>query len=231
MAKTQQIKFNDKLKGPKFLAPVIRTVNQMAKMLNGFALLSGGDVIMREDGLLLRIKTQIVINENPWLLYQDEADEPGLVISMVPGVVQYSSASTGNPITVFVTMTPFTLTDNTTTKIYLKASVEATTYGDYYELWSVTALSVESGASVPSDTLDISAGTDGDIYIEIGEVTTDTGEIDDITQVLASSVPITFPLTLVGPSTGTHVLVSEDGDVAWVEADPEPACPEEEEET
>lgn len=173
------------------------------------------------------IKKVVQYADNPWQLYQADDDDPGLVISMLPGVVQYTSSATGNPLTVFVNMTPFTLTDDATTKIYLKASIASSTYGDYYKLWAVTSLSVESGSSIPSDTLNISTDTDGDIYIEIGEVTTDTGEIDSITQVLASSVPIVFPLTLTGPSTGTYVLVSEDGAIEWVEADPDPVCPSE----
>ena len=84
---------------------------------------------------------------------------------------------------------------------------------------------VETGASVPADTLDVTTNTAGDLFYEIGEVDTLDGVVTTITQALKTPITVIFPMQLIGPETGDHVLTSIDGVVSWTEAGPL-NCPE-----
>jgi len=175
-------------------------------------------------GSLARTAELMEFVSDVWKLFQEEADVPGLLVSMVRGVVVSTNATTGNPVISFVTTAKINATDDDTTIVWLKASVEAVTFGPIFKVWGVTALVVESGSTLPADTLDISAGTDGDIFFEIGQIDAEDGAVTEIRQTLSEPLPLVFPIGIYGPPTGDYVLVSEDGVVSWAEAGPF-ACP------
>jgi hypothetical protein len=202
-------------------------IRQLRNFMNNW-IVDGGT--FRFDGYrtYLRIDKQTAtpqILDFPWKLYQEEADVPGLFVTMDPGLVTKTDPSTGNPLVEMVESPKIEAADDTTTIVWLKASVEASTFNSIYKVWGVTSLAVESGETLPADTLDVSANTDGDLFYEIGQVDAVDGAVTEIRQTLRSSLPIVFPLTIVGPATGTHVLTSIDGVVAWTETGPM-TCPE-----
>ncbi|MDF3128713.1 hypothetical protein P0Y35_05850 [Kiritimatiellaeota bacterium B1221] len=177
-----------------------------------------------------RRTTTNVLNQNQWELYQEDAVTNPLQVSMRDGILVSSNSATLYPLNNVKSLTAADVTDNTSTIYWLKVSVDKSSFQSYFNIWHVTSSVVETGATLPSDTLDIDSDTAGDIHFQIGTVTAENGAVTDITQDLSTSITVVFPLTLKGPDSGTHVLVSVDGDISWVEADTEPECPSESEE-
>jgi len=227
--KTNRKTLRDNLTGPRFITPLVKTVNQMAKMINGLSLLSGGDVVLDPEGIMLRVKSvQAVAIPFLWELYQEDDDIPGLLVSMRPGVVGRTNSVTLAPSNLVVSADPVTATDDATTRFWVKVSVEAVTYQTFFRVWVVTGAVREHGATVPTNTLDIPGGVDGDLFYEIGSVTAADGEITGITQLLRDPLAVVFPLSLVGPETGIHTLVSDEGVIGWAEHEDDWTCPEDE---
>lgn len=183
------------------------------------------------DGYRARLRVdqqprgEILFLDHPWKLFQEEVDTPGLVVSMDQGVVVSSNSSTLAPENELVEYTKTALSDDSTIKFWVKISVAKTTFNTVFQVWYVTASVVETGASVPADTLDVTTNTAGDLFYEIGEVVTLDGVVTTITQALKTPITVIFPMQLIGPETGDHVLTSIDGVVSWTEAGPL-NCPE-----
>jgi hypothetical protein len=62
----------------------------------------------------------------------------------------------------------------------------------------VTGMVVETGTTLPTNTLNIPAGTNGNLYFQIGSVTADGTEVTGIVQDLSYPVTVVFPLGVVG---------------------------------
>jgi hypothetical protein len=140
---------------------------------------------------------QIIFAEHPWKLYQEPEDIPGLRVSMLPGVLTRTAAASLYPLNTLVNYTPANAPDDATTLYWLKVSVSKSAYQTFYEVWTVDTFEVETGSTLPTDTLDIPGDTAGDLYFKIGEVTTVDGEVTEIQQDLAAPVTVVFPLGLI----------------------------------
>jgi hypothetical protein len=133
-----------------------------------------------------------------WELYQEDEDTPGLRLSMRTGLLVSTSGATLFPLHQLADLTPFTVTDDDDTEVWLRVSVEKTGYQAYFDVWSVSGYAVEHGAAVPADTLDLSTETAGDLHFHIGTVTAADGEITLITQQQGPfPVVVVFPLSVV----------------------------------
>ena len=134
----------------------------------------------------------------PWKLL----DGGGLNLEMIDGVVFSSNAATGLPVPQFVSLTPFALPDDATTEIWFEAAVSNTAWATFFELWTVDTIAMDSGASLPADTLDLTdfdTGA-GNVFVLVGAVTTAGGKITNINQGLRSAYYLVFPLGLdAGP--------------------------------
>jgi hypothetical protein len=144
-----------------------------------------------------KVEASILFLEHPWKLYQEEADVPGLRISMLPGVLVRTSAASLYPLNTLVNYTPADAPDDAATVYWFRASVSKSAYQSYFEVWTVDSWAVETGSALPADTLDIPNDTAGDLHFKIGEVTTEDGEVTDIQQDLAAPVTVVFPLGLI----------------------------------
>jgi hypothetical protein len=116
---------------------------------------------------------------------------------MLPGVLVRTAAASLYPLNTLVNYTPANAPDDATTLYWLKVSVSKSAYQTFYEVWTVDTFEVETGSTLPTDTLDIPGDTAGDLYFKIGEVTTVDGEVTDIQQDLAAPVTVVFPLGLI----------------------------------
>ena len=172
-------------------------MNDVGRLLNNIQVVRGGDCLVTAKGIFLRVKSQAVTIPSLWDLYQEPEDIPGLRISMLPGVLVRTAASSLYPLNTLVNYTPANAPDDATTMYWLKASVSKSAYQSYFEVWTVDSFEVASGAAVPADTLDIPGDTAGDLHFKIGEVTTVDGEVTDIQQDLSAPVTIVFPLGVI----------------------------------
>ena len=121
---------------------------------------------------------------------------------MVDGILFSSAVTTAYSVPQSVTTATITLPNNATRKIWFKAEVSNTPWATFFALWTVGAVTVESGATLPEDTLDLSdlATGAGNVFVEIAEVKTADGEVTAITQLLKDPYTLIFPLAIdVGP--------------------------------
>jgi hypothetical protein len=207
------------------MSPFVEQLNAIGTALNGLSF-DGGDVTILKKGILLRTPiSTTTFTDHPWKLYQKDDDTPGLIVNMTPGLVSGVAASSGNPANLIVTLSPLTVTDDATTLVWAKVSIELIVWTPYFKVWAISAAVTGSGASLPADTLDIATMTDGDVHVQIGSIEAADGELVAITQSLFTQLNYNLPPILYGPATGIHVLVSDESLVDWIEADPEPECP------
>ena len=164
--------------------------------------------------------------DHPWQLFQTTEQEALPRVSMIPGLVSGVNSTNSNPLQSIVTYTPADLTNDATTLFWAKVSLTLIVWTPYFKVWAVSAAVVETGATLPADTLNISTQTDGDVHVQIGSVTVADGLVTDITQTLFTPLNYNLPPILYGPEAGVHVLGSDDGDVDWIETE-EFTCPEE----
>jgi hypothetical protein len=217
---------NNEIPGATWANRVAEAIEWLSKIRGG----PGVRVDKGADGPAIFVKqltasTSIKFLDHPWKLFQAEDDDPGLVVSMLPGIVQGVSSSTLNPLNSVIPFTPAAFTDDAETKVWAAVSIEKVAYTTYFSVWAISSIVIATGETVPTDTLDVGAGTDGDVYVLIGTVTTESGAVTSIVQALFSPLTYNLPTELAGPATGIHVLVSDEGVIDWVEADPDPECP------
>jgi hypothetical protein len=134
------------------------------------------------------------IGLNLWELYQEDAGTNPLQVSMRSGVCVNTNTTSLYPTNSVINWTTADVTVSQTTLFWLKVSVAKATYQTYFEVWGVTAMVVQTGTTLPTDTLDIPAGTDGDLYFQIGSVTADGSAVTTITQDIIWPVTVVFPL-------------------------------------
>ena len=169
-------------------------VRQVRNFMNNW-LVEGGQIFF--DGYRVNLKIDQAIQSespHPWKLIKSTT---ALDLEMVDGILFSSAAATGISTPQTVSTTPLTLT-NGTHKIWFKAEISNVVFATYFVLWVVDTVTVESGASVPADTLDledIDAGA-GNVFVEIGEVVAADGEITTITQTLRDPYTLVFPLAI-----------------------------------
>ncbi len=177
--------------------------NQLTRWLKKTQAIPGANIFstQTQSGRVFNAKpalpAQVLFAEHPWKLYQEPEDIPGLRISMLPGVLVRTASASLYPLNTLVNVNADDAPNNATTLIWLKVSVSKGAYQTFYEVWTVDSFEVESGSSVPADTLDIPGDTAGDLHFKIGEVTTEDGEVTDIQQDLAAPVTVVFPLGLI----------------------------------
>jgi hypothetical protein len=202
-------------------------MNQMQKQVREFMGMNFDGRHFQVQGNCISLRQRradVKFEDHPWKGFQADAHAPGLVVSMLPGLVEGVAETTLNPLNLSVSYTPAAVTDDAVTIFWAKVSLELVAYTTYFKVWVVTAAVVGSGASLPADTLDIAAGTDGDIHVEIFSVTAADGAITAFSQQLFTPLSFNSPLVLVGPSTGKHVLTSEDSVIGWTALGPM-TCP------
>ena len=176
--------------------------NQLTRWLKKTQAIPGANILstQTQSGRVFSVKReprQIIFAEHPWKLYQELEDIPGLRVSMLPGVLTRTAAASLYPLNTLVNYTPADAPNNATTMYWLKVSVSKSAYQTYFEVWTVDTFEVETGSTLPTDTLDIPGDTAGDLHFKIGEVTTEDGEVTDIQQDLAAPVTVVFPLGLI----------------------------------
>ena len=176
--------------------------NQLTRWLKKTQAIPGANILstQTQSGRVFNAKRelrQIIFAEHPWKLYQEPEDIPGLRVSMLPGVLVRTAAASLYPLNTLVNYTPADAPDNATTMYWLKVSVSKSAYQTFYEVWTVDTFEVETGSTLPTDTLDIPGDTAGDLHFKIGEVTTVDGEVTEIQQDLAAPVTVVFPLGLI----------------------------------
>jgi hypothetical protein len=147
------------------------------------------------------IRQKPVINQiglELWELYQEDAGTNPLQVSMRSGVCVNTNTTSLYPTNSVINWTTANVTVSQTTLFWLKVSVEKATYQTYFEVWGVTGMVVETGTTLPTNTLNIPAGTNGNLYFQIGSVTADGTEVTGIVQDLSYPVTVVFPLGVVG---------------------------------
>jgi hypothetical protein len=158
----------------------------------------GGDFKFDGYRATLKVRSQIVqIGLTLWELYQEDAVTNPLEVSMKAGVCVNTNTTSLYPTNSVINWTPANVTASQTTIFWLKVSVAKATYQTYYEVWGVTAMVVQTGTTLPTDTLDIPTDTDGDLYFQIGTVTADGTEVTGIVQDLSYPVTVVFPLGVI----------------------------------
>ena len=133
--------------------------------------------------------------EHPWQLFQAEGDIPGLNVSMIPGMVSGISETNLNPLNLNVMFNTIAFPDGATTIVWVKVSLKLVEWSSVQKVWVIESAVVETGTALPADTLDIANQTDGNVFVEIGKVTTEAGEVTLIEQILFT--PLTYLLPLV----------------------------------
>jgi hypothetical protein len=161
----------------------------------------GMTINQTSDGWVAKvIRQKPVINQiglELWELYQEDAVTNPLEVSMKAGVCVNTNTTSLYPTNSVINWTPANVTASQTTIFWLKVSVAKATYQTYYEVWGVTAMVVQTGTTLPTDTLDIPTDTDGDLYFQIGTVTADGTEVTGIVQDLSYPVTVVFPLGVI----------------------------------
>lgn len=173
------------------------TIRRLKNFVNNFTVVGG---TIRFDGKtpVLRIpKRVVVMNQNQWELYQEDAVASPLGVSMRPGVLVNTNSTSLYPQNTVKTWTTANVTESQTTIFWLKVTVAKSTYQTYFEVWHVTGSVVETGTTLPEDTLDIPGDTGGDLHFQIGTVTADGSAVTSITQDLSTSVTVVFPLGVI----------------------------------
>ena len=162
----------------------------------------GMTVNQTPDGWVAKvIRQKPVINQiglELWELYQEDAVTNPLEVSMKAGVCVNTNTTSLYPTNSVINWTTANVTVSQTTLFWLKVSVEKATYQTYFEVWGVTGMVVETGTTLPTNTLNIPAGTNGNLYFQIGSVTADGTEVTGIVQDLSYPVTVVFPLGVVG---------------------------------
>ena len=159
----------------------------------------GGDFKFDGYRATLKARSQIVqIGLTLWDLYQEDAGTNPLQVSMRSGVCVNTNTTSLYPTNSVINWTTANVTVSQTTLFWLKVSVEKATYQTYFEVWGVTGMVVETGTTLPTNTLNIPAGTNGNLYFQIGSVTADGTEVTGIVQDLSYPVTVVFPLGVVG---------------------------------
>jgi hypothetical protein len=162
----------------------------------------GMTVNKTSDGWVAKvIRQKPVINQiglTIWELYQEDAGTNPLQVSMRSGVCVNTNTTSLYPTNSVINWTTANVTVSQTTLFWLKVSVEKATYQTYFEVWGVTGMVVETGTTLPTNTLNIPAGTNGNLYFQIGSVTADGTEVTGIVQDLSYPVTVVFPLGVVG---------------------------------
>jgi hypothetical protein len=162
----------------------------------------GMTVNQTSDGWVAKvIRQKPVINQiglTIWELYQEDAGTNPLQVSMRSGVCVNTNTTSLYPTNSVINWTTANVTVSQTTLFWLKVSVEKATYQTYFEVWGVTGMVVETGTTLPTNTLNIPAGTNGNLYFQIGSVTADGTEVTGIVQDLSYPVTVVFPLGVVG---------------------------------
>jgi hypothetical protein len=214
---------------PRQGTAVLSYLRDLHKWLRKTQALPGAGVrgTQLDGGRLFSVETRVstvLYLDHPWKLYQETDDTPGLIVNMTPGIVS-GVAVGGNPANITVTLSPLTVTDDATTIVWVKVSIELVVWTPYFKVWAISAAEVGSGASLPSDTLDIATMTNGDVHVQIGSIEAADGELVSITQNLFTPLNYNFPPILYGPETGVHVLVSNESVVDWIETVDDPPCP------
>jgi hypothetical protein len=155
----------------------------------------GGDFKFDGYRATLKVRSQIVqIGLTLWELYQEDAGTNPLQVSMRSGVCVNTNTTSLYPTNSVINWTTANVTVSQTTLFWLKVSVEKATYQTYFEVWGVTGMVVETGTTLPTNTLNIPAGTNGNLYFQIGSVTADGTEVTGIVQDLSYPVTVVFPL-------------------------------------
>ena len=173
-------------------------VRQARNFMNNWEV-SGGSFSFDGYKARLRVRSQIVqIGLTLWELYQEDAVTNPLEVSMRSGVCVNTNTTSLYPANSVINWTPANVTASQTTIFWLKVSVAKATYQTYFEVWGVTAMVVQTGTTLPTDTLDIPDGTDGDLYFQIGAVTADGSAVTAISQDISWPVTVVFPLGVVG---------------------------------
>ena len=173
-------------------------VRQARNFMNNWEV-SGGSFSFDGYKARLRVRSQIVqIGLTLWELYQEDAGTNPLQVSMRSGVCVNTNTTSLYPTNSVINWTPANVTASQTTIFWLKVSVAKATYQTYFEVWGVTAMVVQTGTTLPTDTLDIPDGTDGDLYFQIGAVTADGSAVTAISQDINWPVTVVFPLGVVG---------------------------------
>jgi hypothetical protein len=173
-------------------------VRQARNFMNNWEV-SGGSFSFDGYKARLRVRSQIVqIGLTLWELYQEDAGTNPLQVSMRSGVCVNTNTTSLYPTNSVINWTTANVTVSQTTLFWLKVSVEKATYQTYFEVWGVTGMVVETGTTLPTNTLNIPAGTNGNLYFQIGSVTADGTEVTGIVQDLSYPVTVVFPLGVVG---------------------------------
>jgi hypothetical protein len=161
----------------------------------------GMTINQTSDGWVAKVLTKkptlVQIGLTLWELYQEDAGTNPLQVSMRSGVCVNTNTTSLYPTNSVINWTTANVTVSQTTLFWLKVSVEKATYQTYFEVWGVTGMVVETGTTLPTDTLDIPAGTDGNLYFQIGSVTADGTEVTGIVQDLSYPVTVVFPLGVI----------------------------------
>ena len=169
-------------------------VRQARNFMNNWEV-SGGSFSFDGYKARLRVRSQIVqIGLTLWELYQEDAGTNPLQVSMRSGVCVNTNTTSLYPTNSVINWTTANVTVSQTTLFWLKVSVEKATYQTYFEVWGVTGMVVETGTTLPTNTLNIPAGTNGNLYFQIGSVTADGTEVTGIVQDLSYPVTVVFPL-------------------------------------
>jgi len=127
----------------------------------------------------------------PWELFQVDA----LEVSMETGLYTSNNATTAIPTPGSVDISgAFVITDNATTYFWVTVPVSTVDFGSW-KLWTVGSLAINSGATVPDHTADLSnpGSGSGDLHIEIGSVAAASGALT-FTQELDDRLQLVFPL-------------------------------------
>jgi hypothetical protein len=161
----------------------------------------GMTINQTSDGWVAKVLTKkptlVQIGLTLWELYQEDAGTNPLQVSMRSGVCVNTNTTSLYPTNSVINWTTANVTASQTTIFWLKVSVAKATYQTYYEVWGVTAMVVQTGTTLPTDTLDIPTDTDGDLHFQIGTVTADGTEVTGIVQDLSYPVTVVFPLGVI----------------------------------
>ena len=187
---------------PQRGTPVFDYVKRLRDYVKSMRVIAGPGILLTQTpaGTVVSTgsKTQVQIGLTIWELYQEDAGTNPLQVSMRSGVCVNTNTTSLYPTNSVINWTTANVTVSQTTLFWLKVSVEKATYQTYFEVWGVTGMVVETGTTLPTNTLNIPAGTNGNLYFQIGSVTADGTEVTGIVQDLSYPVTVVFPLGVVG---------------------------------
>jgi hypothetical protein len=153
--------------------------------------------IQTDSGRVLSVKKVDPIQFEYWPITQASTDP--LDINIGGGPVHLWDATNVRPTQVDVskTSTPVSLTSSATNYVYLQATMTPVAYGSLYTIWVASAFTYFTATAEEANTADFedSSTGGGEIFVKLGEVTTDGSGITDITPVQTTLVNLLWPWT------------------------------------